>query len=75
MSKPYPVCRHPGACFAKVKNDANGHTKCSVLYDTHFPGREGGMCPFQKPIKEMTDGEVYPFNPEYGGANAEEESA
>ena len=51
-----PKCNESSICFAKK----NG--RCTLLTKT---GKKG-TCKFCKPMREMTDGKIYPFNPAYG---------
>jgi hypothetical protein len=51
-----PKCHETRVCFAKK----NG--KCTLLTKT---GKKG-TCNFCKPVRDITDGKFYPFNPAYG---------
>lgn len=52
-------CKEKGECFAKQ------YGRCRILTTTFDYG--GGTCPFQKPVRDVTDGRHYPWNPNYSG--------
>ena len=50
-------CHDKRKCFGKKHSG----TKCGILRETY----PDGECPFCKPRVEVTNGKVYPFNPNY----------
>lgn len=57
-----PRCDFSQNCFAKEKVTVCGFEilKCKILTGTFFGGED---CPFAKPVREITKGKRYPFNP------------
>ena len=56
-------CNDKRPCFARDGG------RCTILRKT-YTGKPK-LCPFCKPIKNETDGEIYPFDPDYGKKIAE----
>ena len=59
-------CNDKRPCFARDGG------RCTILRKT-YTGKPK-LCPFCKPIKNETDGEIYPFDPDYGKKIAEKAS-
>ena len=52
MNGNYPVCKIAGKCFAKREG------RCEILRET-----PDERCSFQKPVREVTNGKRYAYNP------------
>lgn len=66
MEKKAPVCPDSRECFAQI--DCDDYNRCGVLqrYNGKFYVHDG-ECPFCKPApREMTNGVLYPYDPDYG---------
>ena len=46
-------------CFAQRRKTRNGHWNCNLL-NGNYPD---GECPFCKPVAEITNNVMYPYNP------------
>ena len=49
------LCRDERPCFARFGE------RCGILQSTYAPG----ACPFCKPVGDVTDGRIYPYDPYY----------
>ena len=56
------TCNDSRKCFGK-RTEYAGLCKCTVLSETY---ERDGDCPFCKPHRTITNGEVYPYNKYYG---------
>ena len=54
-----PICKDKRPCFAA--RDIMGERCCDLLTKAYYPGK----CPFEKRTREITNGEIYPHNPDY----------
>lgn len=61
MSNTMAECRDTRKCFATVYY--GGMRWCKALGGP--PYKNDGDCPFCKEEREVTNGKVYPFNPDY----------
>ena len=57
-------CNDTRLCFARVNRKIPGNKifrTCGILESSYADGK----CPFCKPMREVTKGKMYPYNPSY----------
>ena len=61
MNRPDCSCIDSRHCFAKRRQGAEAY--CGLLTETYA---KDGACPFCKEFRDVTNGVVYPYDPNYG---------